>query len=205
MLPDRYRIRHDQYKKLIPFPDDTVSERTVCFTDVDLGFTANQQFRLFDELVAVPAASQLVYKFTATNPLYVILRTINIWAGGRKYTVVPADGNETYDPTGEVDISDQLYPTNGVLSGDLITHPATGVTVTRNVGAGIFSSTSKPRNGTAVLTDGNQNRASSAYTANGDRGGVAGGQSFYLVFDHIGSSNATDGLFMIVYNEEIPT
>lgn len=170
-------------------------------------FYENSQFRLFDDISAlnagdgVPHTSQLVYHFETVNPVIVYLRQINIWQGGRRYLVYPADGNETYSATGEVDISDQLYPTNGILHPGLSSQPATTVTVKRKIGAGIFSTTSKPRNSTASLTDGNANRAASAYTANGDQGGVGGGSGFYLVFDHIGANNETKGLFLVAYSE----
>jgi hypothetical protein len=166
-------------------------------------FKDNRQYRFFDELAAVPSTSQLVYKFSATNPINIFLRVINLWSGGRKYLVYPADGNETF--TGVfASVSDQLFPTNGRLRFGLTAHPATGATVQKAIGPDIFTSTSKPRNGTAMMTDGNANRASSAYTSNGDRGGISGGQSFYLVFDHIGASNDTNGLFLVAYEESFP-
>lgn len=163
-------------------------------------FEENTQYRFFDELVSVPNTSQIVYKFTSTNAVNVFLRSINIWQGGRKYLVYPADGNETFTGT-FTDVSAQIYPTNGNPHAGIDEIPESGVTIEKAVGAGIFSTTSKPRNGTAVITDGNNNRAASAYTANGDRGGVAEGAAFYLVFDHIGSNSATSGLFLIAWEE----
>ncbi len=179
--------------------------RRVKVESLPSSFEENTQFRFFEDIsrlnagAGVPATSQLVYKFTATNAVIVFLRQINIWEGGRKYLVYPADGNETFTGT-FTDVSSQIYPTSAIVgpSGSI---PATGVTVERAIGAGIFSTTSLPRNGTASLTDGNANRATSSYTANGDRGGVAAGQSFYLVFDHIGQANPTLGLFLIAFEE----
>lgn len=179
-------------------------------------FDENRQFRFFEDLSipdfgavggagsGVPASSQLVYRIASTYEMQVFLRQINVWQGGRKYLVYPADGNETYDNSSEVDVSDQIYPTNGILRDGLTQHPESGVTITRAFGQNIFSTTSKPRNGTAALTDGNSNRASSSYTANGDRGGVGAGQSFYLVFDHIGSNNATLALYLIAFEVIFP-
>lgn len=166
-------------------------------------FSMNTQFRFFDEIDDVSSGNQIVYKFNATNPVNVFLRSINLWEGGRRYLVYPADGNETF--TGSFnDLSDQVYLTNGNLNEDISTPPISGVTVERAIGSSIFTTASKPRNGTAMLTDGNANRASSAYQANGDQGGVAENQSFYLVFDHIGSNNPTNGLFLLSWEELYP-
>lgn len=173
-------------------------------------FEENAQFRFFDDLSnqteyggedeSIPTNEVLVYKFTASNPVNIQARILNLVQGGRKYLVFPADGNETITGGTFVDVSDQLYPVNGNLREGLAAHPATGVTVEKRR-ATSFTTTSKARTGTISKTDGNANRASSTYSPDGQRAGVAGSQSFYLVLFDVDGTNATEMLFTVAYEE----
>lgn len=173
-------------------------------------FEENAQFRFFEDLSdqtayggvnnSIPQNKVLVYKFQATDPVNIQARILNVEQGGRKYLVFPVDGNETITGGSFSDVSDQLYPVNGLLRNGLTQHPATGVTVEKRL-ADSFASTSKPRTGTISKTDGNANRASSTYSPDGQRAGVAGNQSFYLVFFDVDGSNPTEMLFTVSYEE----
>lgn len=165
-------------------------------------FDDNRQFRFFDVLTAVPHTSELVYKFTATNPVVILLRELDLYQGGRLYLVHGTDGVTFNDALLE-DVSNQIFRVNGDLSkSGRSVHPTTGVTVEKaTVAAGTFVYTNPPPNGTIVLTDGNANRATSAYGPSDQLAGVYAGQSFYLVFNHIGANNATGGIFQLQYEE----
>lgn len=173
-------------------------------------FEENAQFRFFDDLSdqteyggtneSIPANQVLVYKFTASNPVNIQSRILNLVQGGRKYLVFPADGNETITGGTFEDVSDQIFPVNGNLREGLAAHPATGVTVEKRR-ATSFTTTSKARTGTSSKTDGNANRASSTYSPDGQRAGVAGSQSFYLVLFDVDGTNATEMLFTVAYEE----
>lgn len=165
-------------------------------------FEDNRQFRYFEVLDSVSHTSEIVYKFTATNPVVILLRQLDLYQGGRLYVVHRTDG-VTFNDGLLSDASNRIFNVNGDLtkSGRTV-HPATGVTMQKAVvAAGTFISANSPPNGTVVLTDGNANRATTAYGPSDQLAGVSAGQSFYLVFNHIGQNNATSGLFQIIYEE----
>lgn len=180
---------------------DAVGVRRVAVDAQQTSFEANYQFRMFNRLVAVPQGQQVVYKFESTNPVNIMLRKINLWSGGREYLVYPDDGQNTFDD-GLLGAPLKVFNVNSNLRDGLSSHPVSGVTIRRAQGAGIFTSTNtEPPNGDVALTDGNANRATANYSSDGNRGGVAAGSAFYLVFNHIGANNATNGQYTLLWEE----
>lgn len=170
-------------------------------------FEQNRQFRLFFEfsgewsatLPALPTGQQLVLKFTSPNALNVFARRPELWQGGLKYLVFADNASVTF--TGTLAPLERIANVNGNLTdSELPAHPVTGVTVEWAMGTGIFSSTDWARNGTVVKTDGNQNRNTNNYGPSDERGGVAAGQTFWLVMDSIAQGD-TQGLLTIMYEE----
>lgn len=188
------------------FPERLLTDRNSAVGRVKVdsqqtSFAANEQFRFFYEIDNVSNVNQIVFKFTATNPVNIIRRTLELYSGGRKYRVYPDTENVTF--TGTLDDVDIITPVNTDLSDSgLSTHPETGVTIQGDVGSSIFSTSDAPRNGTVVVTDGNSNRATNQYTPNDEKAGVAGGASFWLVLDHVGSNDPADGFLTILWEEK---
>lgn len=163
-------------------------------------FEDNEQFRFFDRIVDVPYTSQVVYKITVgANPINLFKRRINLWEGGREYLVYADDGNVTF--TGTLADSGVITPLNTNLSVGLPSHKNTQASAQRADGASIFSSTSEPVSGTAALTDGNANRASTQYSNDDERLGVAAGTVIWAVFEHIGANNDTNGHYELAWEE----
>ena len=161
-------------------------------------FVDNHQFRYFESFHDVPYGSQVVYYFQTVNPVNIVFRKLDLYQGGREYLVYGTTG-VTF--TGTLGSPLPIHTVNNNLKPSNITHPVSGVTVRKAVGAGIFSSTATPPHGTICLTDGNSNRASATYAPNDQKSGVAAGQSFYLVLNHIGSNNNTSGQITVLWEE----
>lgn len=175
--------------------------RRVAVDAQQTSFEANEQFRMFDRFVAVPQGQQVVYKFESANAVNIMLRKINLWQGGREYLVYPDDGQNTFDD-GLLGSPLPVFNVNGNVRAPLTAHPVSGVTIRKAQGADIFTSTNaNPPNGDIALTDGNANRATANYSSDGNRGGVAAGSAFYLVFNHIGANSVTNGQYTLLWEE----
>ena len=168
------------------------------------GYRENRQFRFFDTIDSVASTDQLVYKFTSANNIDITARVIELWSGGRSYYVYP-DIPENITFTGSLASAPYVWSVNGILRDGLEAHPSSGVTVQKATGAGIFSSSDFPRNGTGVLASTGANRVSSTYSQSGERAGVGAGVSFWLVFDHLSEAGSSDtkGNFRIQWEERI--
>lgn len=170
-------------------------------------FEENAQFRIFHRLIGISDANDIVFKFTATNPVNIMERKINAWSGGREYLVIPDDGSySAIDAQLTTDVT--IRSVNGNLADSgLDAHPESGVTVIMSSGSGLaddfgITDESQYPNGDAVNTDGNANRANNSLLSTPNMSGVAAGQSFYLVFIGInGSSNATNAHFTVQWEE----
>lgn len=183
------------------FTSDEIGLRRIAVDAQQTSFEANEQFRLFDRLEAIPQGQQVVYKFESVNPVNIMLRKINLWSGGREYLVYPAYAQNTFDD-GLLGSPLPIFNVNSNLHGGLVSHPVSGVTIRKAVGAGIFTSTNTtPPNGDLALTDGNNNRATANYSTDGNRGGVSAGGAFYLVFNHIGANGDTNGQYTLLWEE----
>lgn len=160
-------------------------------------FENNAQFKIFYRIQSLPTAQQMVLKFESVNELNIMVRKINLWFGGREYLVYGDDGTHTVTGTFT---SVPVFSVNGNVQGGGI-HPSTGVTVSVAKGTGIFVAGSSPTNGDAVVTDTNANRATSQILADTNQSGVSAGSTFYLVFGHIGSNDASTGHYYLQWEE----
>lgn len=162
-------------------------------------FRENRQFKIFKRFVSVPQLQQVVYKFTSTYPLNIIVRSINLYAGGREYVVYPDDDRNTF--TGTL-TSVTPAPVNGNLRVGLTEHPDSTVAVSFAQGADIFETTNiDGSNGDIALTDGNSNRANNSGESNSVMSGVGADETFWLVFNHIGANGTTSGQFLLQWEE----
>lgn len=185
------------------FTSDVSGLRRIAVDSQQTSFESNEQFRMFQRLVSIPAGSQLVYKLETVRALNIMLRKINLWEGGREYLVYGDDGQNTFDD-GLLGAPIKIHNVNSNLNDTITSHPVSGVTIRKAVGAGIFTSTNtEPPNGDIALTDGNANRATANYSADDNKGGVAAGGSFYLVFNHIGQTSVTNGQFTLLWEERL--
>lgn len=176
-------------------------------------YEANEQFKIMHRMIDIPYTSQPAFRFTATDPVNIMERKINIWAGGREYLVIPNDESPTYATQNAIfdseTLSDSVNVTsvNGNLNDSgLPEHPTSGVEVKYAVLTGTDRFTINPTdqypNGDAVQTDGNSNRANNQLLSSPNLSGVAAGQSFFLVFRNISSNNAaTSGHFYLQWEE----
>lgn len=166
-------------------------------------FEENHQFRIFHRFIGIPNNHDIVFKFTATNPVNIMERKINLWSGGREYLVIPDNGSY-----GALDALLTTPVTVWTVNGNLedsgyATHPDSGVTVIMSSGIGLaapfgVTDLSQYPNGDAVQTDGNANRANNSLLAAPNMSGVSRNQSFYLFFRGIGNNNAlTSGHFTV--------
>ena len=160
-------------------------------------YEANEQFKIFHRILAVPHTSQIVMKFTSINAVNIMVRSINIWKGGREYLVYGEDGSHTV--TGSFSPITTRQVNSNVSGGG--THPVSGVTVEIATGAGVFTAGSLPSNGDLVMTDSNANRANGQAHADSNKSGIAAGSVFYLVFNHIGQNSVTNGQFYLQWEE----
>lgn len=191
---------------IVDLPDDVwtaggVGNRRLQVDDEQASFQDNTQFRVFDRIVEVSPNDQIVYYFQTTNPLFIILRKLDLYSGGREYLVY---GTGDFSFTGSLGAPLPIREVNGHLKVGTLVHPTSGVTVQRAVGTNIFiPNTSTPSNGTLVVTNGTGNRSSSVYAPNAIKSGVAAGQSFYLVLNHIGqaNNNNSSGQFNLSWEE----
>jgi hypothetical protein len=165
-------------------------------------FQDNRQFRLFDRLLDILPTDQVVYYFQTVYPLFIILRMINVYSGGREYLVY---GVGDFSFTGTLGSPLPIRNVNGHLRAGTLVHPTSGVVVRKAVGAGIFTpNTTLASNGTMVASSISGASQSSVYTPDGIKSGVSAGQSFYLVLNHIGPTtggNNTFGQFNLSWEE----
>lgn len=169
-------------------------------------YEQNHQFKIFHRFIDVANSAQIVFKFAATNPVNIQERKINLWEGGREYLVIPDLGQY---PGLDAKLTEVVNVTNvngNLQDSGLTSHPLTGVSVTLGVLTGgdvisIGDSDQFP-NGDAVKVDtsGGSNKGNNQNLSSPNLSGVAENQSFYLVFNSIGSSS-TSGHFYLQWEE----
>lgn len=159
-------------------------------------FYNKKQFRYFDTLDNIPFASQVVYKAIITGELELVHRDLSLWAGGREYLVYKDSPSITF--TGTLQDSGIIANLNQI-GGNV---PTETVVIQRAVGANILTIgvNDKPFVGTAILTDGNTNRASSVYTPDSLRLGLSD-TTVWLVLNPIGANSPTHGQLILAYEE----
>jgi hypothetical protein len=180
------------------YTTDQLGIRRLAVDAQQTSFEENTQFKYFDELVDIAYGSQVVYKITLTNPINLFLRKLSLYTGGRKYRVYPAS-QVTF--TGTLTNSGIISPMNQNLSKYNTTHPVTGLTIQRSVGSGIITTTGNPLDGLDVLTDGNANRASSEFDAEGERQGYSGDQIVYVILNPLGGNGVSSGFYKLIWEE----
>ncbi len=172
--------------------------------NAETSFDENFQFRFFDEwhdnanTPPVTGTQIIVYRFDATYPLNITTRVLELWSGSRTYQVFPIAG-ATF--AGTLTPLDKVYNVNGNLNEYIETHPTSGVTISRYIGTETFTSTSDAVNGTAVRIANATSQKTTSYTQGGEKAGVAGMQSFYLVLKPIDTNSDTSGMLRIQWEE----
>ncbi len=161
-------------------------------------FEANEQFKIFYRIQNVAQGNQIVLKFETVNALNIMVRKINLWSGGREYLVYGDDGSHTVAGTFS---SVPVYSVNGNVEGGGA-HPTSQVTASVAIGSGIFVPGNPPTNGDGVLTDSQGNRGNNQPLADTNQSGTPSNVTFYLVFNHIGANDASDGQFYLQWEEK---
>lgn len=169
-------------------------------------FSENREFKFYDDRTGAENVADteiLIYRFTTTYPLILQLRLINGVAGSRKYTVYPDNGGETIVGGSWLDVTaTKLSPINNDLSkSGLSVHPTSGVTVEERI-ATSFTTTAPKRTGTIYKADGNANRSTESYNAGSNASGVAAGQSFLLVLEDLYTTDDSEFLFQLEWQED---
>lgn len=162
-------------------------------------FEQGRQFKIFHRFVDIPAATQVAFKFESIHAANIISRALRGSDGGREYLVIPDDGSYS--------VQDALITTPVTVGrvNNQVTTTTSGVTVNVGLltGANQFAIGDSDQfpNGDMYLTDGNNNRANTATTADSNLSGVAENQGFYLVFNHLGSSSTSRFQFFLQWEE----
>lgn len=166
-------------------------------------YESNEQFKIFQRMESLSNNDQLVFKFEAENAVNIMIRSINLSSGGREYLVYPDDGNVTF--TGTLSSVPVLTVNGNFQDSGLSAHPTSGVTLSKATGAGIFSSTSEPVDGDLAIApeigNGSNARQTGGGSTNPNMSGVAAGQTFWLVFNHVGANDPTSGQFKLQFEE----
>lgn len=186
--------------------DDRPGIRRLSVDSQQTSFEANEQFQFFASWDEIPNNNQIVYRVdVGSYAVNVFSRSINIASGGRKYRAYIAGNGESFTGTLS-DESQKILPVNSNLNPTLSQHPASDVTVWSAQGIGIFSAGTNDKiiGGATVLTDSNANRASTAFSPETVRLGVASGAVVWLVFYGISPNGTnTDGEFKMIWEERL--
>lgn len=177
---------------------DSVGTRRVAVDAQPTSFEEGRQFKIFHRFVDIPHTTQIAFKFDTLNDLNIVARALRGSSGGREYLVVPNDGSYAAQdalidtPIEVLRVNNKVEKTSGVT-----------INVGLLTGADQFSiADNQYPNGDMYLTDGNNNRANTATTSDSNLSGVSAGNSFYLVFEHIGASNVTRMQFFLQFEVE---
>ena len=162
-------------------------------------FEQGRQFKIFHRFVDIPATTQVAFRFESLNASNIMARALRGAEGGREYLVIPDDGSYA--------VQSALITTPVAVGrvNNQVTTTTSGVTV--NVGLltctnrFTIGTTDQFPNGDMYLTDGNNNRANTATTADSNLSGVSENQAFFLVFDHLGSTNPSRFQFFLQWEE----
>ena len=178
--------------------DDRESIRRIAVDPQQTSFEKNFQFGFFDQFLNVPSTSQLVYKVTIGRDSILFNRSNELWAGGRELLVY-ADVGVTF--TGVLSATGNVKAMNRILSDIYTVHPAAQITFQRAIGAGIFSSTSKPLAGAAIVTSGATAQKAAEYAASDIRIGWPAGTVLWYVYNPIVTNEATSGHTEIIWEQ----
>lgn len=208
MADDTFRIKVDQYKRLIEYPDGTFAERVVADppailqtgttnprirVDVaETGFFENREFRISQE-ISVAVGETVTYKFSSPVNFILQRQTLAVDTGGIRFTAYRANqGTEagTFEPVG-------MYRVNLMTDAPPYTRQATvsvGGTFTPSVGE-------EPVEVIRVLTSNATAQRSTVSGSVGDQRGLAPGD-YYLLFSALGTGQG-DGTFDLKWEERL--
>lgn len=184
-------------------PSDTLTDdqpgiRRIAVDPQQTSFEKNFQFGFFDRFVSIPATDQLVYKVTVNRDSVLFNRSNELWTGGRELLVY-ADTGITF--TGSLSASGNVKSMNRIINPIYDSLPVPQITFQRANGASIFSSTSKPIAGAAIVTSGATARKSSEYTASEIRIGWPAGTVLWYVYNPIVTNEAASGHTEMIWEQ----
>ena len=178
--------------------DDRESIRRIAVDPQQTSFEKNFQFGFFDQFLSVPSTQQLVYKVTVGRDSILFNRSNEIWTGGRELLVY-ADVGVTF--TGALSPTGNVKAMNRIVSDIYDSHPVPEITFQRAIGAAIFSATSKPIAGSALVTSGATSQKAAQYSASEIRIGWPAGTVLWYVYNPIVTNEATSGHTEIIWEQ----
>ena len=178
--------------------DDREFIRRIAVDPQQTSFEKNFQFGFFDQFLRVPSTQQLVYKVTVGRDSILFNRSNEIWTGGRELLVY-RDVGVTF--TGTLAATGNVKFMNRIVSDIYETHPAPEITFQRAIGAAIFSATSKPIAGSALVTSGARAQKAAEYSASEIRIGWPAGTVLWYVYNPIVTNEATSGHTEIIWEQ----
>ena len=178
--------------------DDREFIRRIAVDPQQTSFEKNFQFGFFDQFLSVPSTQQLVYKVTVARDSILFNRSNEIWTGGRELLVY-ADVGVTF--TGTLAATGNVKAMNRIVSDIYDSHPAPEITFQRAIGTAIFSATSKPIAGSALVTSGATAQKAAEYSASEIRIGWPAGTVLWYVYNPIVTNEATSGHTEIIWEQ----
>ena len=170
--------------------DDNEGVRRLAVDQQQTSFEKNFQFGFFDRFVNITATEQLVYKVTVSRDSVLFNRSNELWTGGRELLVYQNVG-VTF--TGSLATVGNIKSMNRIKNPIYQTLPIPEITFQRANGVGIFSATSAPIAGAAIVTSGATAKKAAEYSASEIRIGWPAGTVLWYVYNPIVTNEATSG------------
>ena len=192
-----------QWFTLPGIPSDTLTDeqpgiRRIAVDPQQTSFEKNFQFGFFDQFLNVPSTQQLVYKVTVGRDSILFNRSNEIWAGCRELLVYE---NVGITFTGTLAATGNVKFMNRIVSDIYETHPVPEITFQRAIGAAIFSATSKPIAGSALVTSGATAQKAAEYSASEIRIGWPAGTVLWYVYNPIVTNEAASGHTEMIWEQ----
>lgn len=178
--------------------DDRPGIRRIAVDSQQTSFEKNFQFGFFDRFSNIPSTEQLVYKVTVGRDSILFNRTNELWTGGRELLVY-RDVGVTF--TGSLVTAGNIKSMNRIKNPIYDTLPVPEITFQRANGASIFSATSAPIAGAAIVTSSATAQKSGEYSASDIRIGWPAGTVLWYVYNPIVTNEAANGHTEIIWEQ----
>ena len=178
--------------------DDNEGVRRLAVDQQQTSFEKNFQFGFFDRFVNIAATEQLIYKVTVGRDSILFNRSNELWTGGRELLVY-RDIGVTF--TGSLATVGNIKSMNRIKNPIYQVLPEAGITFQRANGVSIFSATSVPIAGAAIVTSGATAQKAAEYTASDIRVGWPAGTVLWYVYNPIVTNEAASGHTEIIWEQ----
>ena len=178
--------------------DDNEGIRRLAVDQQQTSFEKNFQFAFFDRFMNISATDQLVYKVTVGRDSILFNRSNELWTGGRELLIYQNVG-VTF--TGSLSTVGNIKSMNRIKNPIYQALPIPEITFQRANGVSIFSATSAPIAGAAIVTSGATAQKSSEYSASDIRVGWPAGTVLWYVYNPIVTNEAANGHTEIIWEQ----